>query len=259
VTLLLNSVGCPNCRIEYSRALRAFFTPHIDELCDDCKVRLENNPLRILDCKVESCKRIVSEAPSILDYLCEDCRSHFESVKSVLHSLGIQYTLDTRLVRGLDYYTKTTFEVTVDNFGLSIGGGGRYDGLVRDLGGPDLPGIGFAIGMERLISVLREKELLSDEEEVPDYFIAYDSSLVTQAINLAKSLRDKGFIVEMSYTAKSLKSQLKEADRSKARVSIIMKEDLLGDGKVIIKDMTTGVQEEIELDKLEVSLVGQRI
>jgi len=259
VTLLLNSVGCPNCRVEYSRALRAFFTPYIDELCDDCKVRLENNPLRILDCKVENCKRIVSEAPSILDYLCEDCRSHFESVKSILHSLGIQYTLDTRLVRGLDYYTKTTFEVTVDSFGLSIGGGGRYDGLVRDLGGPDLPGIGFAIGMERLISVLREKKLLTDEEEVPDYFIAYDSGLVTQAINLAKSLRDRGFIVEMSYTAKSLKSQLKEADRSKARASIIMKEDLLGNGKVIIKDMTTGIQEEIQLDKLEVSLIGQRI
>lgn len=204
-------------------------------------------------------QRIVSKAPTILDYLCDDCKSHFEKVKDTLHSLNIKYILDPRLVRGLDYYTKTTFEVTVDNLGLSIGGGGRYDGLIKDLGGPDLPGIGFAIGMERLINVLRERELLLDGEEVPDYFIVYDSSLVTQAIILAQILRDKGLITEISYTGKNLKSQLKEADRSKAKKTIILREDLWMNSKVILKDMNTGEQEEVELDKLEVSLVGQRV
>lgn len=257
--LLLNSVGCATCRVEYSKALREFFIPQVDELCEDCKVRLEKNPLRILDCKVESCKRIVSKAPSILDYLCDNCRTHFERVKDTLCSLNIEYVLDTRLVRGLDYYTKTTFEVTVDNLGLSIGGGGRYDGLIKDLGGPDLPGIGFAIGMERLINVLKGKKLLLDVEEVPDYFIVYDSNLVTQAIILAKNLRDRGLIIEISYTGKNLKSQLKEADRSKAKKTIILREDLWMESKVILKDMDTGKQEEVELDKLEVSLVGQRI
>ncbi|MBC7319504.1 histidine--tRNA ligase [bacterium] len=257
--LLLNSVGCPNCRPEYSKALREFFIPNSSELCEDCNVRLENNPLRILDCKVEGCKEIVAKAPSIIDYLCDDCRTHFENVRSVLDSLGIRYVLDTRLVRGLDYYTKTTFEVTVSGLDLSIGGGGRYDGLIKDLGGPDLPGIGFAIGMERLFNVLKDKNLLLKEEEVPDYFVIYDSTLVTKAIILSRLLRYKGFIVEMSYTAKSLKSQLKEADRSKAKKAIIMREDLLVDNKVILKDMTTGEQEEVGLDKLEVSLIGQRI
>lgn len=247
--LLLNSVGCPRCRLEYSKSLREFFTPYVGELCEDCNARLENNPLRILDCKVEKCKEIVSKSPSILDYLCDDCKAHFENVKSTLDSLGIRYVLDTRLVRGLDYYTKTTFEVTVSGLGLSIGGGGRYDGLIKDLGGPELPGIGFAIGMERLINVLMDRGLLVEEEEVPDYFIIYDAVLVTKAIMLSKLLRDQGFIVEMSYTAKNLKSQLKEADRSKAKKSIIMREELLADNKVILKDMTTGKQEEIELDK----------
>lgn len=257
--LLLNSVGCPRCRSEYSKVLREFFTPYVDELCEDCKVRLENNPLRILDCKVEGCKRMVLKAPSILDYLCDDCKSHFENVRSVLDSLDIRYILDTRLVRGLDYYTKTTFEVTLSGLDLSIGGGGRYDGLIKDLGGPDLPGIGFAIGMERLVNVLRDRGLLIEEEDVPDYFIIYDVILVTKAIMLSKLLRDQGFIVEISYTAKNLKSQLKEADRSKAKKSIIMREDLLANDKVILKDMTTGEQEEIGLDKLEVSLIGERV
>ncbi len=257
--LLLNSVGCPKCRSEYSKALREFFTPYLDELCEDCKVRLENNPLRILDCKVEGCKRVVVKAPSILDYLCNDCRVHFENVRSVLDSLDVRYILDTRLVRGLDYYTKTTFEVTVSGLDLSIGGGGRYDGLIKDLGGPDLPGIGFAIGMERLVNILRDRGLLIEEEDVPDYFIIYDVILVTKAIMLSKLLRDQGFIVEISYTAKNLKSQLKEADRSKAKKSIIMREDLLANDKVILKDMTTGEQEEIGLDKLEVSIIGERV
>ncbi|MCX7796523.1 MAG: histidine--tRNA ligase [bacterium] len=257
--LLLNSVGCPRCRLEYSKSLREFFSPYVDELCEDCNARLENNPLRILDCKVERCKKVIAKVPSILDYLCDDCRIHFENVRSVLDSLGIRYVLDTRLVRGLDYYTKTTFEVTVPGLGLSIGGGGRYDGLIKDLGGPDLPGIGFAIGMERLVNLLRDRGLLVEEEEVPDYFIIYDATLVTKAIILSKLLRNRGFIVEMSYMAKNLKSQLKEADRSKAKKSVIMREELLANNRVILKDMITGEQEEIELDKLEVSLIGERV
>lgn len=251
-TLLLNTVGCPTCRPEYSRALKEFFIPKSEKLCEDCKVRLERNPLRILDCKVEGCREIVDNAPSILDYLCDDCKSHFERVRENLTSLGISYVLDNRLVRGLDYYTKTAFEVKVDGFDLSIGGGGRYDGLVKDLGGPDIPGIGFAIGVERLIEVLRNKALLPYKDEDPDYFIVYDPTLVNDAILLAERLRSKRFMVEFSYTSKNLKSQLKEADKSKAKKSIIMRDDLWCSNMVILKDMTTGEQQEIGFDELEV-------
>lgn len=251
-TLLLNSVGCSNCRPEYSRALKEFFAPKVEELCEDCRVRLERNPLRILDCKVDTCKRIADDAPVILDYLCSDCREHFEKVRETLTSLNISYVLDSRLVRGLDYYTKTAFEVKVEGFDFSIGGGGRYDGLVKDLGGPDIPGIGFAIGIERLMEVLKSSNLLTNKDYFPDYFIVYEPSLMKDAVLLADRLRTKGFIVEVSYTAKNLKSQLKEADRSKARRAIIMRNDLWLKDVVILKDMSTGEQQELEYNRLEV-------
>lgn len=251
-TLLLNTVGCSNCRPEYSRALKEFFMPKREELCEDCKIRLERNPLRILDCKVERCREIANDAPSIVDYLCDDCKTHFEKVKETLTSIGIPYVLDSRLVRGLDYYTKTAFEVKVDGFDFSIGGGGRYDGLVKDLGGPDIPGIGFAIGMERLIEVLKSKSLLSCKDEEPEYFIVYEPNLVNEAILLTEKLRSKGLIVEFSYTSKNLKSQLREADKSKAKRSIIMRDDLWNSHIVILKDMATGEQKEIRFDELEV-------
>ncbi|HHV81594.1 TPA: histidine--tRNA ligase [bacterium] len=252
ITLLLNSVGCPNCRTVYSSALREFFASRVEMLCEDCKERLGRNPLRILDCKVDTCRDIAGDAPSIMDYLCEDCKEHFDKVKEALTSAGIPYILDNRLVRGLDYYTKTAFEVKAEGFDFSIGGGGRYDGLVKELGGPDIPGIGFAIGMERLLEVLEGSGLLLSKMEVPDYFIAYEPDLVRDAIIFAERLRSRGFTVEISYTSKALKSQLREADRSKSRKAVIIKNELWINNRVILKDMTTGEQQEVESIKLEV-------
>jgi len=252
ITFLLNSVGCPICRPRYREALKDYFTPHREELCDDCRIRLEKNPLRILDCKVESCKEVSSKVPSILDYLCDECRSHFAKVRTLLDRMGIPYIIDTTLVRGLDYYTKTAFEVVVDGSGLSIGGGGRYDGLVEEFGGPPIPGIGFAIGMERLIDIIKDKGLISPDDIVPYYFIIYDAELADESLFLANTLREKGFVVDLSFSIKSIKSQMKESDRSKARFTIILKKDLWDEDKVIVRDMTTGEQKEVYKKELEV-------
>jgi histidyl-tRNA synthetase len=252
VTFLLNSVGCPICRPKYIEALKDYFRPYREKLCEDCKIRLEKNPLRILDCKVKSCKEVSSNVPSILDYLCEDCSEHFAKVRKLLESMSIPYILDTGLVRGLDYYTKTAFEVVVDGTDLSVGGGGRYDGLVEEFGGPPVPGIGFAIGMERLINVLREKNLVSFDEVSPYYFIVYDTQLAGESLLLANKLREKGIIVDLSFSIKSIKAQMKESNKSKAKFTIILKEELWSEGKVIVKDMTTGEQKELYIKELEV-------
>ncbi|MGB9681751.1 MAG: histidine--tRNA ligase [bacterium] len=252
VTFLLNSVGCPICRPRYKEALVDYFKPHREELCDDCKIRLEKNPLRILDCKVESCKKVSSNVPSVLDYLCEECSTHFAKVRGLLDRMNISYVVDPTLVRGLDYYTKTAFEVVADGSGLSVGGGGRYDGLVEELGGPPIPGIGFAIGMERLMGVLSSRGLVFSDDVAPYYFIVYDIELADESLVLANALREKGFVVDLSFSIKSIKAQMRESDRSKARYTIILRKDLWSEDRIIIKDMATGEQRELYKKELEV-------
>jgi len=252
VTFLINSVGCPTCRSSYTEALKDYFRLYKEKLCGDCKIRLEKNPLRILDCKVESCKEISSNVPSILDYLCKECSVHFTEVRRLLESMNIPYILDTSLVRGLDYYTKTAFEVVVDGLGLSVGGGGRYDGLVEEFGGPPIPGIGFAIGMERLINVIRDKNLISFDERNPYYFIVYDTLLASESLLLANKLRGKGFTVDLSFSIKSMKTQMKESNKSRAKFTIILKEELWSEDKVVVRDMTIGEQKEVYIKELEV-------
>ncbi|MCK5722998.1 MAG: histidine--tRNA ligase, partial [Gammaproteobacteria bacterium] len=217
----------------------------------------ETNPLRVFDCKVDTCKETVSGAPSILDYICEDCQEHFESVQGYLESSGIPFVLDHKLVRGLDYYTRTTFEIQTDRLGAqnAVTGGGRYDGLVKLLGGPDHPGTGFAMGIERLVALLDED--VEQEVRTPDLFIAaLGDTAEKKAFDWVNDLRRTGIWVETEYSSKGLKAQMKRAGRLGARKVLIVGEDELASGKGILRDMEKKVQEEVELQNIVNNLKG---
>ncbi len=244
--LYLNSVGCPICRPSYIEKLREFLLPRKQELCEDCRRRLEVNPLRVLDCKKESCKAVTEEAPPIYTFLCDDCASHFAKLKELLGELGVSFELAPNLVRGLDYYTKTAFEIVSRKLGAqnSVCGGGRYDGLVEQLGGPPTPAVGMGIGLERI--------LLSLGEDVPqigqglDVFLAFqEERLRDRAFILLRELRGKGIKADMDYQGKSLKSQLRQANRLQARHTLILKSD----GSAVLRDMREGSQREISLEE----------
>jgi histidyl-tRNA synthetase len=220
-------------------------------LCSDCQRRTETNPLRVFDCKVEGCKEVVSNAPSILDYICEDCRCHFDSVQEYLRLSGTPFTVNHRLVRGLDYYTRTTFEIQTDRLGAqnAVLGGGRYDGLSKQLGGPDHPAIGFAIGIERLVALLEEQG--PPEMPVPHLFFAgIGAEAEKKVFQWAMELRKNGLWVEIDYASKGLKAQLKRADRLKAKKVLIVGDSELASGKGILRDMLAKTQGEIPLDDL---------
>jgi histidyl-tRNA synthetase len=255
LSLQINSLGYPDCRQSFRDELKKYLSQKTVSLCTDCQRRAETNPLRVFDCKVEGCREVVSNAPSILDYICEDCRRHFNSVQEYLRLSGIPFTVNHRLVRGLDYYTRTTFEIQTDRLGAqnAVLGGGRYDGLSKQLGGPDHPAIGFAVGIERLVALLDEQG--PPEMPVPDLlFAAIGSEAEKKVFQWANDLRKAGLWVEIDYGSKSLKAQLKRADRLKVRKVIIVGESELASGKGILRDMRTKTQTELPLDDLVASL-----
>ena len=251
VNMEINSIGCPACRPKYKEDLVKYFSSHKDDLCDDCKRRLETNPLRILDCKIEKCKSIAKDAPVILSYLCDDCNSHFESVKEYLNMMEIPFKVNPKMVRGLDYYVKTAFELVTDRLGAAsaVGAGGRYDGLVKSLGGKDTPGIGFAIGLDRIVELL--KDIKPMEEKGADVFImAFDKDSLSHCLKLVKELRAQGFIVEYDYSLASMKSQFKKADKTNAAYAVVLGSNELSENKAAVKDLVTGAQELVELSEI---------
>ena len=258
VSLQINSLGCPGCRPTYREALIDFLEQRLSCLCADCQRRYISNPLRVLDCKVPGCKEVTVEAPAMLDNLCIGCETHFNQVKGHLDALEVDYTVNPRMVRGLDYYTRTTFEMVTGSLGAqnAVAAGGRYDGLIRDLGGPELPGIGFAIGLERLALMLGEQSV---QPPRPELFIATLGEAATNAgFALLTRLQRRGIPVEMEYTGKSLKAQLRRADKIKARRVLIIGEDELQRGVSQLRYMDESRQEEVELDSLE-SLLSKEI
>ncbi len=255
VELEINSIGCDDCRPEYRKKLIEFFKNKEDKLCADCKRRLETNPLRILDCKVKTCIEIAKEAPLISDNLCDVCNTHFNEVKHFLDVMDIQYKVNPKMVRGLDYYVRTAFEFVTSKLGASsaVGAGGRYDGLVKLIGGPDLPGIGFAVGVDRLVELIKEKKEINITET--DFFvIAFKEVSDNFAINFIGKLRSLGYIAEMDVEFAGMKAQMKKANRSNAKFALILGEDEMKENKISIKNMTTGEQFQINSEELESSL-----
>ena len=257
VTLEINSLGCPECRPGYRQTLISFLEQKLDSLCADCKRRYTSNPLRVLDCKVPGCKESTTGAPAMLESLCDGCEVHFSKVKSHLEGLDVDYQVNPRMVRGLDYYTKTTFEMVTGSLGSqnAVAAGGRYDGLIKDLGGPALPGIGFAIGLERLALMLGEQTI---DAPRPELFIATLGEAATDAgFSMLTRLQRQGILTEMEYTGKSLKAQLRRADKLQARRVLIIGEDELNRGVAQLRYMDESRQEEIELDELETRLKSE--
>jgi histidyl-tRNA synthetase len=255
IELNINSLGCPECRPQFRAALKDFLKNKSERLCKDCKKRADLNPLRVFDCKVEGCNRVVDDAPSIHEYLCKDCQGHFDKLKKYLTGADIQFVVNYRLVRGLDYYCRTTFEIQTDRLGAqnAVAGGGRYDGLVRILGGSDIPGIGFALGVERLIALLESKGRA--DKRRPDIFIAaLGERAEMQCFNLALELRKNGFLTEMDYASKGLKAQMKRAGKLEAKKVLIVGDDELESGKAVLRDMDDQSQEEIGLKDILKSL-----
>jgi histidyl-tRNA synthetase len=245
-SLQINSLGCPECRPAYRTALLSFLDGRLDSLCEDCKRRFTTNPLRTLDCKVPGCIETTAGAPAMLDHLCGSCEEHFGSVRCYLDTTGTQYSLNTRMVRGLDYYTRTTFEMVTGLLGSqsAVAAGGRYDGLISQLGGPDIPGIGFAIGLERVALLLSLREFVS----TPDLFIAtLGAGERDAAFRLMDGLLKSGVRVEMDYEGKSLKSQMRRADKLKARYSVVIGQDELTSDRAVFKRMADGVLAEAAL------------
>ncbi len=257
VALQINSLGCPECRPTYREALTKFLEQRLSALCADCQRRYTSNPLRVLDCKVPGCKEATIEAPAMLDNLCIGCDTHFNQVKEHLDELSVDYTVNPRMVRGLDYYTRTTFEMVTSSLGAqnAVAAGGRYNGLISDLGGPDLPGIGFAIGLERLALMLGEQSIAPPR---PELFIATLGEAATKAgFALLTRLQRQGFLAEMEYTGKSLKAQLRRADKLKTRRVLILGEDELARGIAQLRYMDKSFQEEVALEGLETRLINE--
>lgn len=251
--LYLNSIGCLECRHSYRDLLKKFLAKNLTELCPDCQRRYEKNPLRILDCKNSACQRFFSDAPTILDHLCSSCATDFAKVCSSLDLLKIDYTIDPGIVRGLDYYTKTSFEIKYAGLGAqdTLIGGGRYDGLGQEIGGRDVPGIGFASGIERLILAMEDQlERWPGEQDIDLFIISIGEEASTASFKYLHKLRHAGLKAGMDYLGRSVKGQMKLADQKKARYSIILGESELAKGLATIKDMQTGDQEEIALNDI---------
>ena len=253
LSLNINSIGCPSCRKAYNEKLIAYFKAHEDELCDTCKSRLERNPLRILDCKSPVCGALAKDAPKLIDFICEECSEHFNTVKSLLDGMGIAYTVDPDIVRGLDYYTKTVFEIASNDIGSqsAVCGGGRYDGLIEELGGAPTPGIGFALWIERLIMVMEKKGLSFGEAEAPKLFVAnIGDSAGAYAEKLVYSLRQSGIICEKDRMGRSLKAQMKYADKSGFAYTVVLGDDEIAQKRATLKRMSDGESVVVELDEL---------
>jgi histidyl-tRNA synthetase len=256
VVLHINSLGCPECRKTYREVLQGFLAERAEGLCPDCQRRRHTNPLRVFDCKVERCQAQLTDAPILLHSICGECSRHFEQVKVYLDQLQTPYVINPRMVRGLDYYMRTTFEIITDRLGSqnAVGGGGRYNGLVRDLGGPDIPGIGFAIGMERLILLLQQGE----EERLrrPKIFLAALGEVARQrGFLLVQELRSKGMEAETDYEGRSLKSQMRRADKLGVKYVLILGEEEVQKGEVQLRNMADKSQTNLSLDTVAQTIV----
>ena len=241
ISLNINSIGCPECRKNYHAALKEYFSARAAELCETCRDRLDRNPMRILDCKSPVCKAIAADAPVILDYLCDDCKEHFDVLKASLDNAGIEYTVDPHIVRGLDYYTRTVFEFIDPVSGLTLAGGGRYDGLVSELDGKmKVCGLGFAAGLERLVAVMKERGLFPEPDRQGVYVAAMGQGAVLAANRLASDLRGLGIRAETDLMDRSLKAQMKYADKTNARFVVVLGDNEVESGNVTVKDMSGG-------------------
>ena len=250
VTLNLNSIGCPTCRKQYTEALKGFIGNNLAQYCSTCQIRFEKNPMRILDCKEKKCKELNQGAPIILDYLCEECKTHFENVKKALQDLNINYVIDPNIVRGLDYYTKTVFEFISEKEGYTVLAGGRYDGLVEELGGQKTGAIGFAMGEDRLIDIFEKYNTSSTiTARTPDLYIASMGEIASKKAQiLALELRKSGIYVETDICERSMKANLKYADKIKSKYVCVIGEDEINTGKAKLKNMATGEEQETELE-----------
>lgn len=250
IALNINSIGCPKCRGEYHKALKSYFEGRKDELCGTCRERLEKNPMRILDCKSPICQDIAKGAPVILDYLCDDCNSHFERLQKNLTAMNIEFTVNPKIVRGLDYYTKTVFEFVTTSIGAqgTVCGGGRYDGLIEQLGGAPTPALGFAMGIERLIMTMESQGCdFIEPKKCALYIAAMDDTAMEKAIVLTKKLRDDGIWAEYDLAGRGLKAQMKYANKLGADFSMVLGSNEIESGKANLKNMETGEQTEISL------------
>ena len=254
IRLEINSIGCPECRKTYHEALKKYFSTKTQELCSTCADRLERNPMRILDCKNESCKEIAKSAPVVLDYICEDCSRHFDDVKERLELLNIKYTINSKIVRGLDYYTRTVFEFIDIEQGFAVCAGGRYDGLVSLLGGNQIPALGFGMGLERILMAMDAQNCEFPQEPSNKIFIATMGRAASlKAAKLVSLLRDEGFSAEYELSEKSLKAQMKYADKLPADFTIVIGDNELAENSAQIKNMKNGKQTKVTLDENIVS------
>lgn len=249
--LHINSIGCKNCRKTYNEALLAYLKKHEESLCPTCRERMQKNPLRVIDCKVETCKAIVADAPRTIDYLDDECREHFEELQSLLNELNIPYEIDTGIVRGLDYYTKTVFEF-VNEDGFTLCGGGRYDGLIHEIDEKqDIPSVGFGMGIERILYFLeREGVELPPQDPVALYVGILGKDAKARAYKLVNEIRSHGVIVETDYMDRSVKAQMKYANKIGAKKTVIIGSEELENNLAHVKDMETGEQVEVALDKI---------
>ena len=256
----LNSIGCSKCRPRYKESLMNLLSKHVDELCADCRRRLERNPLRVLDCKNERCTILAKELPPIFEYLCEDCSLHFDGVRDCLKTLGLIYELDPTIVRGLDYYTKTVFEVVHSGLGAqdALGGGGRYDGLAEELGGTSTPGVGFAAGIERAVQVLQDAAggaISADSGGVSVFIAAMGDEAKLQAFRITHDLRKQGISADIDYLDRSLRAQMKYADKQGVKKVVIIGEDELKGDYAVVRDMATGEQTRVPFGNLTQVLI----
>ena len=250
LSLNINNLGCPNCRPKYNEALKKFLEENYDDLCGLCQSRFEKNPMRILDCKNKNCGEITKNAPIILDYMCEECDTHFTEVKKYLDALNIPYTVDPGIVRGLDYYTKTIFEILNDDF--TVCGGGRYDRLIEQLGGPEMPAVGFGLGIERLLLTLQNEGIEIPNEGLYDLYIGArgeDGKLAS--FKLANALRTRGIKTEINHMGRSLKAEMKYANKIGAKFTVVLGDDELQTGNAKLKRMSDGEQFEVNLNNIE--------
>ena len=257
--LTINSIGCPECRAKFQQSLREYFENRKEELCETCKDRLNRNPMRILDCKSPVCKEIAKGAPLITDYLCDDCSSHYEKVKAKLTAANIQFVCDPHIVRGLDYYTKTVFEFLDPDTGLALLAGGRYDLLVKEIDGKnDVPGLGFASGIERLVSVMENAGHSFGKERTPDIYLAnIGDEALDAAENIASALRSEGIFAETDLMGKSLKAQMKYADKVKARFSAVIGDDEVKNKKLTLRNMENGDSTDVAFDDIAKIIKGE--
>lgn len=251
--LSINSVGCPKCRSKYRTMLQDFFRDKLEDLCEDCRSRFERSPLRILDCKKDSDKPYMADAPKITDCLCEECAGHFAKLKELLTSAGISFTHDPRLVRGLDYYTKTAFEIKYPPLGAqsAVAGGGRYDGLIEEMGGNPTPAVGFATGLERLLLALESQNLLPEKNRSVDaYVVALGEAAQAEGFKLLNSLRQQGLSAAMDFAGRSMKAQMKQANKLGAKYSVILGEDEIAEGVVMLRSMEDSSQAKVPMNQV---------